>query len=196
MIADKLTAEHIKAYAKYMAKEFDLIFASDMTRAIKETIRKAILRLNPSVDIDAYFARWAFTVNNFVWVPFSVENPKPIPFWSFPQQLLVIAHEATHVEQAKREGFLVFAANYLGDEESRGQYEYEACRTEMEIAPVLFDGAGLEPADLVKPLVHYGCTQKTIEFVESQLRTAKQQGGVMNRASKVTISWLADNVKV
>ena len=198
MLADRLTPEHIKAYAAHMAKTYDIVYVTDNTKHLKDQLRQAILQVNPHADINAYFDHWAFTLGNLVWTPFSVEDPKPLASWPFYWQIITIAHEAMHRVQNKTHGLDVFGWDYLSNEESRGQYEYEAYRTGLELYPVLCDGQQLEPVMMAQTLTNYGCTSKTIEFVAAQLTAAKkiiQAGGVITETSQTTLAWLAENVQ-
>jgi hypothetical protein len=197
VLADKLRPEHIRGFAQHMAAKYDVVFVTNGTKDLKDQLRKAILKVNPQVDIDAYFARWAFTLGNLIWTPFSIEDPKELPVWPYYWQFITIAHEVHHRVQFKEHGGAPFAWDYLSNEESRGQYEYEAYRTALELYPVLMNGESLDPVLLSQSLVHYGCSPATIDFVASQLTQAKkiiQAGGTITGTSQEAVVWLADHV--
>lgn len=196
MLADLITPDHVRAYARHMADTFDLVYVTDEEQGLKEEIRKAVRMVLPSVDIDNYLSQWAFTVDRLIWLPYSLEKPRPEPRAPLAFQMMTLAHEATHRLQAKGQ-FQPFAWDYLTNEESRGQYEYEAYRVSLELNPVFYGGAQVAIDTLVSPLRHYGLSEATIAFVRQQLVMAAdivQRGGVIGATSKETINWLAQNV--
>lgn len=196
VLADLITPDHVRAYAKHMATTFDLAYVTDEDQGLKEEIRKAVRMLFPTIDIDNYLQQWAFTVDRLIWLPYSLENPKPEPRAPLAFQIMTLAHEAMHRLQARGQ-FEPFAWDYLTNEESRGQYEYEAYRVSLELNPVLYGGAQVDIDSLISPLRHYGLSDATIAFVTQQLRSAAdivRRGGVIGATSKETISWLAQNV--
>lgn len=197
-LADKLTATHIKEYAAFMRDRFDLLYVTDADKELKDDLRKAVIRINPLVDIDSYFARWAFTLGKFIWTPFSVQNPAELPLWPYYWQVITLAHETRHRLQCKKYDFEPYAWEYLSNEESRGQFEYEALLTALELSPVLLDGESQDPVNLARILAHYGCSEATQGFVANQLTAAKRiitAGGIISEPSQATIDWLAENVR-
>lgn len=197
-LADMLTPSHMKAYARFMADKYDLVYVTDETPSLKDDIIKAIRLVRPDVDIDAYLQQWAFTLGNLIWLPFSLNAPAPKPRSPFYWQMITIAHEATHRQQAAHHQMAPFAWDYLTNEESRGQYEYEAYRVALELMPVL-TGATIDPETLAAPLVEYGLSGPTRAFVVQQLTLAQDmilRGAVISDTSRATIVWLAENVDV
>lgn len=195
-LADLLTADHIRAYARHMAEKFDLVYVTDETVGLKETLKAAILKMRPDTNVEEYLQSWAFTLGNLVWLPFSLEHPASKPKWPFYWQVVTIAHEATHRIQFREYGASAFSWDYLTNEESRGQYEYEAYRGALELVPVL-TGETYDPADLAAPLAAYGLGPSAIAFVVQQLTLAQAiilRGGTLSETSRAALVWLADHV--
>jgi len=180
-----------------MADTYDLVYVTDEQQGPKEALRKAVKSIRPDMDPDAYLQRWAFTLGNLVWLPFSLERPESKPLWPLYWQFITIAHETVHRVQCKTHEMAPFAWDYLTNEESRGQYEYEAYRVALELYPAIMGGAQLDPATLAEPLVQYGLSPSTIAFVVQQLTIVQQiirNGGIVSEVSQRTLRWFADNL--
>lgn len=194
-----LTPLIIQNYARFMSDKFDLVYVTDEAVGLKNDIRRAVKCIAPSADIDDYLQKYAFTLGNLVWLPFSLKKPEPKPGIPFAWQIITIAHEAVHRLQHKAYGSAPFSWDYLSNEESRAQYEYEAYRTALELGPVLNGGVQYNIPALAEPLRAYGISDASLAYVIQQLTIANdiiQRGGVLGPTSVATIAWLRENVCV
>jgi len=132
------------------------------------------------------------TIKRTIYVPFRVGTPSPrFGLWD---QVVIAAHESTHVKQYKDGGWK-FLWNYLRSSTKRANYECKAYHTSFEL---IFWRYGVLPGatERAKTLKQYGCTKKEIKIVGKYLRSCSEtirRGGVTTRAGKDSIAWLEKN---
>lgn len=197
-LAERLRPEHISGLALHLAGApgayGSAIYVDDTTKELKEEVKQAVLAIRPGVDTDQYFERYAFTLGVLIWTPFSVTQPKELPNWDFPWQVITLAHENWHRHQFLKYGGAPFAWDYLTNPESRAQYEYEAYRVTLELWPVLYDGAFFENLEgLTQTLTAYAVRDEDLESMLANLRLADEivrRGGIITPTAYETKKYL------
>lgn len=148
------------------------------------------------MDKKQFLEVYTTTINGKIYCPFTPGIPTGrITLWS---QLVICAHEHTHVEQEQREGWVRFAAKYIASDNIRAiEYEAPAYRTSLELnfwrSGGSSDLAGI-PQALAQRLKGYACGEAAIAAAEEALESAREDilaGNIVMPASIKLMQWLS-----
>lgn len=192
-VADLIQPIHIRAFSEQTSKKYGSVV---LNPSVKEDVQRAadFLKEMGILDATPHLKSYAFTLGTVIWYPFDVVNPAPLGGWTLPWQIITIAHEHVHVEDALLVGVDKFAKDYVLSSEARAmRWEAKAYCVTAELAPVLFDGWHPDPSEIVSPLVAYGCTAEDIRGAAEVVRlrqAAIKAGGVLSNQARDAIEFL------
>jgi hypothetical protein len=140
-----------------------------------------------------FMERYTTVINRRIYLPFAHDPPgTEATLWS---RIATGIHEHQHVVQARRDGFLRFAASYLSSERARALYEAEAYGTELEL--MRWAGRGSRtPESIAAGLASYGCGERAREVALAELRTYEAAEKIRTEATQVGVAWLNERLRV
>jgi hypothetical protein len=149
------------------------------------------LSIMPRDDFDE---RFATTIGNRIYVPFTPGVPTPA--FSLWGQITICVHEHHHVTQFRREGFLPFSLRYLLSRRARMAYEVDAYITNMEMT-YWRTGTVLSVLGIVRSLSKYALGEKYLAVARSRLHRAAdhiEAGEVLSPVTATALAWLRMNM--
>jgi len=189
------TPEVVRDFWAYMSGHYEsrVIKRSD---ALEMKVIAQALRLINAMDVKTFMTRFATTLGNRIYIPFTVgEVPDAeAEAWSLWDQITTAVHEHQHVYQYHKEG-QTFVWKYLLRSSGRAHYEADAyrCNLEMHYWRYGYVPAGHKLAELLRA---YKCNETDIAVAEKQFNLSSrtiEQGAIINDASRRAIGWLDAN---
>jgi hypothetical protein len=185
----KLTPELVRGLWDYMSKTYQSRVLDKRTSDLMDLCGWG-LDLMGIQDREQFLQDFSTTFFDTIWIPFEIG--KPVGKWDLWLQIVICVHEHHHVVQCRRDGALEFASKYLASDTERAVYEAEAYRGAVELHWWRW-GTILDTAKLARRLLHYGCTETEVHFVDEYLKVsadAIRHGAVINETSNVAIAYL------
>lgn len=195
LIGPSIRHSQVAGYAQFMARETRgaVVLAANGGLSLVSGLLDSL----GVVDKAAHTSRFGVTLGVTVCLPF--EPGTEDPAWPIANQIRMIGHEFTHVLQFQgltlgTENLLgkpeppgvVFAADYVSNEESRAYYEVEGYGTGDEIAWEMF-GVLPDPAFTERTLVtNYAVTLASAKYARDVLELRRRTTLAHRHASPIT----------
>lgn len=183
-----LTPEDLAAYAEFVQTKYNCaVLRKD--QATEMQVAAELLDALGYVARDVFMRDYATTLANRIYLPYTPGDASR----DLLTQLMVLAHEASHVHQYQTTG-LRFAWMYVSDPEDRAVFESEAMRTEIPIQWQYADQA-YDTTWASNNLTAYGCSANDIATAKALLDAAAEivyRGGVTTAVARDTVAWLKD----
>lgn len=176
---------------KFMQKYYDVTVA-DKTDSNFMKLVGWFLGAIGVLDKEAFLKQFTTTINQKIYIPFKIGEGTDAELWG---QNKVLVHEVIHAQQAKKEGILKYAYNYISNKTKRTEYEVEAYRSEM-VLDWHFKKTYRKPSSIVESLRSYGLSQTYIDYAQKQLELSEP--AIKNNARfhpviSMAIKWMEEN---
>ena len=140
---------------------------------------------------EEFMKEFTTTIGTTVYVPFDVGVDGGAEGYDLWQQISVLVHELTHVQQYNASP-AEFTIKYLASRSDRASYEAEAYGADLEMY-WWKTGHGYDIANRVKALQGYALHQEHIDYAAEYLRTDDDilaQGGSVSAVAAWAKVWL------
>lgn len=184
--------EEVRAFWQHMQNHFGTSVINKRSALEMQVVAHALQALGITRR-DAFLRNFTTTIVRRIYTPFEVGVPKL--GWELWNQVVICVHEHQHVVQHDREG-VAFEVSYLADRAARARWEAEAYRSNLELHYWRY-GETPSAQRVASVLAGYGCRPADIEVATKSLALSAmvvRQGGVINEATKVALSWLNTHV--
>lgn len=140
---------------------------------------------------EEFMKEFTTTIGTVIYAPFEVGVDGGAEGYDLWQQISVLVHELTHVQQYNASP-AEFMVKYLASRSDRASYEAEAYGSDLEMCWWKY-GHGYNIPERVKALAGYALKQEHIDYAAEFLATYNDvfaQGGSISAVAKWAKEWL------